>query len=244
MQTSSDHTHEQLEGEPDKHYAVFFEYLCMGEGRRINALSGHYYSRHHIYHLSQKYHWRQRILSYEQTVGNQIRMEKKLEQKSYLSEYQENALLTFGVLQGRYREFIGNISNFWPNQVEETELKEFIQKKNKEKREAGDFKNIMPLYSDPGSDKNNVSKQLSNIERVLSIIGKFQIVCDKFIKQLEVSEFEFQTQDNDAIVDELDKLAQWAEDTNRDAIGNTFIQIEQESTELAGRSVDFERIKN
>ena len=212
-------TYHQLENESEQHYAVFYEYLHMGKHRRVRELSPfHKLTLHNIYDLSKKYHWKERILHFESTVGKRVRQEKRKEYQIILTEYEENALLTFSTLQGRYREFIGNISDFWPNEVEKKDLKEFIQNKNKEKRKIGDFKNIIPLYNDQTADKNNISKQLNHIEKVLNIIGKFQIISDKFILKLERGDFQKETKENKIFLDDLAELSDWIDENNKENI--------------------------
>jgi len=223
------HTYKQLETEPDKHYSVFYNYLTMGEHRRIKNLDGHFYNLHEIYYLSKKYHWKERILNYESTIGEQIRKEKRQKYISTLSEYEENALLTFGTMQSRYREFIGNISDFWPNEVEDKKLKQFIQKMNKDKKDMGNFKNITPLYKDHTSDKNNVSRQLNHIEKVLNIIAKFQIISDKFIIKLEKGDFQKKTKLGEIFLEDLEDLSEWILETNEELSQRANKKIEQES---------------
>ena len=98
------HSYEQLINEPDKHYSLFYDYLCQGSERRINKLTQHAYSLHHIYHISVKHNWKQRLISYENTIGKQIRINKQSDYKTFLSKYEENALATFG-------EILGNTSS-------------------------------------------------------------------------------------------------------------------------------------
>ena len=221
-------SYKQLENEPDKHYAVFSEYMNMGKNRRINKLSHHGYSSYHIYHISAKHNWRERLIAYENTIGRQLKQEKRRDFSCFLSEYEENALLTFGEMQGRYKDFIKNISNFWPNEIEDKQLKEYIQKMNKNKKSMGNFKDIMPLYNDPSSDKNNISKQLNHIEKVLNIIGKFQIISDKFILKLEKGEFQKQSDEGDKILEELDNLSDWILTANSEVDARIKRQIEIE----------------
>jgi hypothetical protein len=210
------HTYQRLENESEEHYAVFSEYLHMGKHRRVRKLSPfHQLTLHKIYYLSKKYHWKERILHFENTIGRWAREEKRQDYRVILTEYEEYSLLTFSKMQGRYREFIGNISDFWPNEVEEKDLKEFIQKKNKEKRETGDFRHIMPLYNDQTADKNNISKQLNHIEKVLNIIGKFQIISDKFISKLDRGEFQKETKESEIFLYDLEELSDWIDENNQ-----------------------------
>jgi len=222
-------TYHQLDNESEQHYAVFSEYLHMGEHRRVRNLSPfHKLTLHNIYYLSKKYHWKERILHFESTIGKQIRQEKRKDYQITLTEYEENALLTFSKMQGRYREFINNISDFWPNEIEDKNLKEHIQKINKEKRKMGDFKNIMPLYDDQTAGKNNVSKQLNHIEKVLNIIGKFQIISDKFIVKLEKGDFQKETKENKIFLDDLEELSDWIYKNNKNNIQKKLINTREQ----------------
>ncbi len=239
------YTYQQLENESDKHFAVFQDYLLQGEGRRVKNISpNHRYTLHNIYHLSSKYHWRERILSYQATVGLQLKKEKGHFFKSSLSRYEENALLTFDKLQSRYGEFIGNISNFWPNEIEDKELKKHIQQKNREKKQMGNFGDIMPLYNDPSADKNQITKQLSHIEKVLTIIGKFQIICDKFVIKLEKGEFQKVSTSGELYLEDLEELSLWFESSDPGIIRQSKERIEGEICKNGNSIVDFEQIKN